>query len=142
MNRGSGAAARLRRCERKALAARALTGSESITKLADELKVSHKFVCAQSLRAGTALTEAFWVGANDEEKVLFKWVATPQRLERGNSTRTGSRCWVWVRFSRASFLGEIPPLASGRLALLGVTPKGRFLNHPSISPLIRCTKGN
>ena len=82
MNRSGGAAARLPEGERKALAVRALTGSESITNLADELGVSRKFVYAQSLRASTALTEAFSVAANDEEKVLFEWVVTPQRLEQ------------------------------------------------------------
>ena len=50
--------------------------------LADELGVSREFVYAQSLRASTALTEAFWVAANDEEKVLFEGVVTPRRLEQ------------------------------------------------------------
>ena len=82
MNRVSGAAEKLLEGERKALAVRVLTGLESITDLADELGVSRKFVYAQSLRESTALTEAFWVAANDEDKVLFEWVVTPQRLEQ------------------------------------------------------------
>ena len=82
MNRISGAAEKLLEGERKALAVRVLTRSDSITDLADELGVSRKFVYAQSLRASTALTEAFSVAANDEEKVLLEWVVTPQRLEQ------------------------------------------------------------
>ena len=44
---------------------------------ADALGVSRKFVYTQSLRASTALTEAFSMAANDEEKVLFELVVTP-----------------------------------------------------------------
>ena len=65
MSRVSGAAARLPEGERKALAVRALTGSESITELADEIGVSPKFVYTQTHRAGAALDAAFATAAND-----------------------------------------------------------------------------
>ena len=72
MNRSGGAAARLPEGERKALAVRALTGSESITELADELGVIRKFMYTQTHRAGAALDEAFATAANDDKKVLFE----------------------------------------------------------------------
>ena len=52
MNRVRGAAARLLEGGRKALAVRVLTGSESITELADEIGVSRNFVDPQTHRAG------------------------------------------------------------------------------------------
>jgi hypothetical protein len=58
MNRSGGAAAKLPE-ERKALAVRALAGSEPITALADEEGVSRKFVYAQAGLANAALDEAF-----------------------------------------------------------------------------------
>ena len=82
MNSVSGAAAKLLGGDRQELAVRALARSESTTDLADESRGEPQVRLAQSLRASTALTEAFSVAANDEEKVLFEWVATPRRLEQ------------------------------------------------------------
>src|SRR3954465_7975151 len=75
MNR-SGGAAKLPE-ERKALAVRALAGSESVTALADEEGVSRKFVYAQAGLASAALDGAFPSAANDGEPVLFEWKVTP-----------------------------------------------------------------
>ena len=82
MNRVSGAAARLPEGERKALAVRALTGSESITELADEIGVSRKFVYTQTHRAGAALDAAFATAANDDNPVLFELRVTQEVVEQ------------------------------------------------------------
>ena len=58
--------------ERKALAVRALRGSQAITALACELGVSCKFVYVQTRRANAALDEAFPMAANDVEKLLVE----------------------------------------------------------------------
>lgn len=82
MNRSDGAASKLPEGQRKALAVRALAGSESITGLADELGVSRKFVYTQTGRASAALDEAFSTAANDDEKVLFEWKVTQRMVNQ------------------------------------------------------------
>lgn len=69
MNRCAGAAKLLER-DRKELAIRALSGSETVSALAGQHDVSRKFIYAQTRKAGAALDEAFPCGAPDEQ-VLF-----------------------------------------------------------------------
>ncbi|CAB3809898.1 hypothetical protein LMG28614_07158 [Paraburkholderia ultramafica] len=69
MNRCAGAAKLLER-ERKELAIRALSGSETVSALAGQHDVSRKFIYAQTRKASVALDEAFPCGASDEQ-VLF-----------------------------------------------------------------------
>lgn len=79
MNRSGSVAARLPESERRDLAIRALTSSESVTDLAAEHGVSRKFVYEQKDKAIAALDEAFATGASDDEglfelKVTRRWL--------------------------------------------------------------------
>jgi hypothetical protein len=67
---GTSAAARLGPAERADLSVQALSGGESITRLAQRHDVSRKFVYEQKTKACKALQETF-TSPPDEQKVLF-----------------------------------------------------------------------
>ena len=75
MDRGDGAAARLPGSDRKNLAVQALAGSETVSGLAAQHRVSRKFVYRQADKARVALDDAFSSAAPDSE-VLFELTVT------------------------------------------------------------------
>ena len=81
MDRGVGAAARLPGSNRKDLAIRALSGSETVSGLAARHGVSRKFVYRQTRKARAALEDAFSPAAQDDE-VLFELPVTAAWLRQ------------------------------------------------------------
>jgi len=68
--------------QRQALAVQALSGSQSIARLAAEHEVSRKFVYQQASKASQALEEAFTPAATAEDQVLFYIPVTKRWLRR------------------------------------------------------------
>ncbi len=81
MDRGDGAAARLRGSDRKDLAIQALAGSGTVSDLAARHGVSRKFVYQQTHKARAALDDAFSPAVPDAE-VLFEVAVTKAWLRQ------------------------------------------------------------
>jgi hypothetical protein len=81
MDRGVGAAARLRGSDRKDLAVQALAGSETVSNLAAQHGVSRKFIYQQTHKARAVLDGAFSPAMPDGE-VLFEVAVTKAWLRQ------------------------------------------------------------